>query len=69
LVYASQVSGSAELWTMRADGGEQKQLTFDHGRNTMPLATADGKYVVYVSAKSGERRLSRIDVDGSNLKS
>jgi len=68
LVYSSQVSGSAELWTMRADGSDQRQLTFDRRGNVMPLATADGKYIVYASGRGSERGISRINADGSNLK-
>ena len=67
LVYSSQVSGSAELWTMRADGSDQRQLTFDKRQNTMPLATADGKYIVYLAGSNGDRRISRVNVDGSNV--
>ncbi|HEU4715045.1 MAG TPA: winged helix-turn-helix domain-containing protein [Pyrinomonadaceae bacterium] len=68
LVYSSQVSGAAELWTMRADGGDQRQLTSDRRGNTMPVATADGQYIVYLSGRANERRVSRVNVDGSDLK-
>jgi Tol biopolymer transport system component/DNA-binding winged helix-turn-helix (wHTH) protein len=65
LFYSSQASGSAEIWVMNSDGTEPRQLTFHGGPNMMPLATPDGKYIVYVSVSSGQRHIWRMKTDGS----
>ena len=36
LVFSSNRTGSAQIWTMLADGTQLKQLT-THGSNTMPV--------------------------------
>ena len=66
LIYSSQTSGAPELWTMQPDGSQQRQLTFDGGPNMAPVATRDGKYIVYLSQRGGERVIARIDSGGSN---
>lgn len=68
LLYSSQASDGAEIWTMKPDGSQQRQLTFDGGPNTAPLATSDGKYIVYLAQRDGQRVLARIGADGSNTK-
>lgn len=68
LIYSSQASGNPELWTMQPDGSQQRQLTFDGGPNMAPVATRDGKYIVYSSQRGGERVVARIDSGSSNAK-
>ena len=66
LVYSSTASGNRDLWIMRADGTEQKQLTVDPALDMTPRVTPDNRYVVFVSNRTGAFQLWRMNLDGSN---
>jgi TolB protein len=51
---------------MAADGSNQQQLSAAAGRNYAPVASADGKYVVFHSNRSGRWQIWRMGRDGSN---
>ena len=65
IVYISSASGNTEIWAMKADGAEQRQLTNDTYTKFAPAVSPDGRYVVYVSEHGGVH-LWRINLDGSN---
>jgi Tol biopolymer transport system component/DNA-binding winged helix-turn-helix (wHTH) protein len=67
LVYSSMTAGTEQLWTMRADGSEQRQLTNDRFAKGSPAVTPDGRYVVFVSNRSGVFQVWRMDIGGGNL--
>jgi Tol biopolymer transport system component len=68
ILYASDASGSADIWEMATDGTSQKQLTAGAGRNYAPQASPDGSYIVFHSNRSGGWQIWRMDRDGSNPK-
>jgi len=68
IVHASRGSGYEEIWIMNKDGTENKQLTFDSGRNSLPTVSRDGRYIIYVSNRMGTRNIWRMDIDGGNKK-
>ena len=68
LVYASDASGSADLWTMDIDGSGQRQLTQGAGRSYSPAVSPDGKTVAFHSNRSGGWNIWRMDLDGSNAR-
>jgi len=68
IVHASRGSGYQEIWIMKRDGTENKQLTFDSGRNGLPTVSRDGRYIIYVSNRMGTRNIWRMDIDGGNKK-
>jgi Tol biopolymer transport system component len=53
---------------MNADGTGQKQLTVDGKNNLIPIATADNRYIVFVSNRAGTAHIWRMDIDGSNVR-
>jgi Tol biopolymer transport system component len=66
LLYASR---GRDIWTMNADGTDQKQLTSDQGTNLHPSMTSDGRYIVFMSNRtSGIFHIFRMDADGRNQK-
>ena len=66
IVYDSAASGHLDLWVSDSNGTGQKQLTADAGNNSWPSVSPDGRYVVFVSDRTGTNHLWRIDIDGSN---
>ncbi len=69
LVYSSNDGGSYDLYVSDADGSHRKQLTFERGSDeTQPAVSADGRYVVFVSDRTGEQGLYRMNLDGTGLR-
>ncbi len=71
IVFASSVSGNRDIWIMDADGGNQRQLTADSGVNAQPVASPDGRYILFLSNRTtgfNTFNIWRMDMDGRNLK-
>lgn len=69
IVYFSRATGNADIWIMDRDGSHQKQLTVDAGINKEPSVTADGRYIVFVSNRTGNlSNIWRMDADGGHPK-
>ncbi len=70
LIFASNLSGAINIWTMNADGLGRRQLTRDQGLyNVFPTLSPDGKTIVFQSTRTDNRsHIFRMDADGSNLK-
>jgi eukaryotic-like serine/threonine-protein kinase len=62
IVYTSQ----SDIWSMGQDGKDQKQLTAQASLH--PSATRDGRYIIFMSTRTGARSVWRMDTDGGNLK-
>jgi Tol biopolymer transport system component len=62
----TRTGDSSNIWIMDADGGNQKQLTFESGID--PDVTSDGRYIVFRSNRSGTPHIYRMEMDGGNLK-
>jgi Tol biopolymer transport system component len=55
------------IWVMDSDGSNTRQLTSSTGRiNQAPRVLGDGRYIVFVSDRSGYPHLWRMDIDGNN---
>lgn len=68
IVYNSRTLGTWDLWIVNEDGTNNRQLTFNSRNNLTPSATADGRYLVFVSDRSGKDEIWRMDLDGANPK-
>jgi Tol biopolymer transport system component len=68
IIYASRASGNLDLWIFNANGTGQKQLTADAGNNSRPSVSFDGRYVVFVSDRTGTNHIWRADIDGGNAR-
>jgi len=67
IVYCSYVGNGQTIWIMNADGSNQRQLTPAAGHvEHSPSVTADGRYIVFHSTRSGALDIWRIDIDGGN---
>ncbi len=47
-------TSTMELWTMDADGSNQRQLTFDGADYGSPTFSSDGRHLLFVSDRGGE---------------
>lgn len=66
VLYASDASGSADIWERQTATPEQTQLTAGASRNYGPAAAPDGSFVVFHSNRSGNWQIWRMNRDGSN---
>jgi serine/threonine protein kinase/Tol biopolymer transport system component len=66
LLYTSTASGNSDIWIMNADGTGRVQLTTDRADDRNPVATADGRYVVFLSERGSTRGIWRMDPGGNN---
>ena len=68
IIFSSNDTGTYDLYVVDADGSNRTQLTFDRaGNETEPAPSRDGRYIVFVSDRTGERGLYRINRDGTGL--
>jgi eukaryotic-like serine/threonine-protein kinase len=66
LIYTSFTNNAAHLWQMKEDGTETRQLSAAEGSESQPTVSADGRYIVFVSTRTGRSQIWRMDADGSN---
>jgi Tol biopolymer transport system component/DNA-binding winged helix-turn-helix (wHTH) protein len=66
ILYGSHASGNPDIWVMNADGSGQRQLTVDERTDFSPVASPDGRYIVFVSNRVNGLHIWRMDADGSN---
>jgi serine/threonine protein kinase/Tol biopolymer transport system component len=67
IVYASDASGSADIYEIAANGSEVRQLTSDVKRNYAPAVSPDNRFIAFHSNRSsGVFQIWRMDRDGSN---
>ncbi|HTG94813.1 MAG TPA: hypothetical protein VL866_19610, partial [Pyrinomonadaceae bacterium] len=66
IIYASDASGSADIYEMSHDGATVKQLTSGMKRNYAPSVSSDNRFIAFHSNRSGIFQIWRMDRDGSN---
>jgi Tol biopolymer transport system component len=68
VVYLDPTGEANEIWIMKGDGSEKKQLTSDGFLKDNGAVSPDGRYIVFSSYRSGTFSIWRIDIDGNNQK-
>ena len=69
IVYASSEAGTAEIWSMDADGNNSRQLTFDKRTNVEPaVPQSRTDLIVFASYGTGQPHIWRMDGSGGNLR-
>ncbi|MDX6695896.1 MAG: hypothetical protein QOF02_3499 [Blastocatellia bacterium] len=66
ILYGSHASGNPDVWVMNKDGSQQRQLTVDPRTDFSPVASPDGRYIVFVSNRGAGLHVWRMNADGSN---
>ncbi len=68
LLYGAYVGKSLTIWSMDADGGNQKQMTSAGFLDQQLSVTADGGTIVFQSNRSGNDEIWRMNSDGGDLR-
>jgi serine/threonine protein kinase/Tol biopolymer transport system component len=69
VVYVSRAFGSQDIWLMDQDGKNQRQLTTAETRiDRYPAVTPDGRYIVFVSTRTGNSNIYRYDLNTGDQK-
>ena len=66
ILYTRKIGEEINVFSMNEDGSGEKQLTSDGGFNFEPIATPDGKYIVFVSNRKGNYNIWRMNADKTN---
>jgi serine/threonine protein kinase/Tol biopolymer transport system component len=68
LIYPLKQTVGGDLYLLDLSNGARKQLTANAGDNVAPSVSADGRYIVFMSDRTGAFHIWRMDIDGGNLK-
>ncbi len=68
IVYTVREKGIQDIWSIKSDGTGNRRLTFDSKSspvgNFSPAVTPDGSQIVFVSTRSGNPDLWRMNING-----
>jgi len=65
-VVASNIDGIYQIYSMEADGGNRKPVSFNDQNNLEPVISRDGRYIVFASYEGRHPHLWRVDADGNH---
>jgi TolB protein len=68
ILYTVSGSGTSDIFIVDQDGSNPRQLTSNSALNALPTVSPDGRFIVFVSTRTGAPHLWRMDSDGNNLK-
>jgi Tol biopolymer transport system component len=68
IAFESGQSGDFEIWTVRLDGTDLRQLTHAKGEDTVPAWSPDGRSIVFVSYRTTWPKLWSMNADGNRLR-
>jgi TolB protein len=65
LTYCGERDGNFDVYTIPVEGGEEKRLTTDKGKDDGPEYSPDGQYIYFNSDRSGTMQVWRMKADGT----
>jgi Tol biopolymer transport system component len=68
IVFAAGVDRTVAIYAMDADGRNQKQVTSGGFFDQRLSVTADGRFIVFQSNRTGSNEIWRVKTDGSDLR-
>jgi Tol biopolymer transport system component len=66
IVYTARAGDNSDIWMVNADGAGRRQLTADAYWEYDAVASPDGRYIIFLSERTGNLNMWRIDADGNN---
>jgi Tol biopolymer transport system component len=66
IAFVSSRDGDEEIFTMNADGSEQKQLTANAASDSYPRWSPDGSKIAFSSTRDGNSEIYVMNADGTN---
>ncbi len=66
ILFASGKSGVDAIWSMDANGSDQRQLTSQRFWESKPIGDTDGRTIYFSSNRTGEVHVWKMNSDGSN---
>jgi Tol biopolymer transport system component/DNA-binding winged helix-turn-helix (wHTH) protein len=66
IVYSAADDGNADIFTISEDGSERQQLTSDASAEISPKLSADGRFLIFMSNRTGQMDVWRSDANGTN---
>ena len=64
ILHTATVRGNPDVWAVRPDGSDLRQLTTSPGSDRAAVAAPDGRYIVFLSDRDGRDRVWRMEPDG-----
>lgn len=66
LIFGETLNGNLDIWAMKADGTEKKQITTDLKTDSMPVVSSDGQNIFFISDRSGQNNLWTMKSNGND---
>lgn len=66
ILFVKNTGKEVNIFSVEENGGSEKQLTSGSSINQNPVATPDGKYIVFSSNRTGVFSVWRMNADGTN---
>ncbi len=66
VAFVSDEGGDQDIWEMRVDGGDLRNLTSSPGIDDQPAWSPNGARIAFVSKRTGSYELFVMDSDGTN---
>jgi Tol biopolymer transport system component/DNA-binding winged helix-turn-helix (wHTH) protein len=65
LLFSSSKTGNEDIWSMNADGTDERQLTRNSFDDVSPIMSADGSLIFFASNRTGKLQIWKMNSDGS----
>lgn len=65
ILFGAVAGNNSDVWAARPDGSDVRQLTTSPEDDHVPVASRDGRHIVFVSTRGGKVRLWRMNPDGT----
>ena len=62
----SKVAHDPDIFTIRPDGSDEREVTFSRGSDVDPTWSADGSQIAFETNRNGNSDISGVSADGSN---
>ena len=66
ILFSKMNDKEIDIYSVNENGNDEKQLTRDSGFNMQPVASPDGKYILFVSNRNSSNGIWRMTPDGNN---